>query len=118
MKNISSQAVSNLTYDANGNILSQAQKRLKGNVSEFIDQLTYTYNDYLNRLKNVIDASNDPYTKLGDFRASQTYMAQLGTKTAGATDYDYDVNGNLKLDNNKDIESITYNHLNLPQTII
>lgn len=110
-------SVSNLTYDANGNILSQAQKGLKGNVSNYIDQLKYTYNDYSNRLKNVIDTSNDPQTKLGDFRASQTYMTQLGTKTAGATDYDYDVNGNLKLDNNKDIESISYNHLNLPQTI-
>ncbi|WP_246130020.1 polymorphic toxin type 8 domain-containing protein, partial [Chitinophaga cymbidii] len=33
-------------------------------------------------------------------------------------DYAYDGNGNLKLDNNKDITSITYNHLNLPQRIL
>jgi hypothetical protein len=44
-------------------------------------------------------------------------MTQLGSKTVSATDYEYDVNGNLKQDNNKDIESISYNHLNLPQTI-
>lgn len=112
-------SVSNLTYDQNGNILSQTQKGLKGNVSEIIDQLTYKYNDndQSNQLKNVIDVNNDPQTKLGDFRSSQTYMGQLGTKTTAATDYDYDDNGNLIYDNNKDIASIAYNHLNLPQTI-
>jgi RHS repeat-associated protein len=112
-------SVSNLTYDANGNILSQTQKGLKGNDSEIIDQLTYKYkdNDFSNRLQNVIDGINDPQTKLGDFRSSQAYMTQLGTKTIAATDYDYDDNGNLILDNNKDIASIGYNHLNLPQTI-
>lgn len=45
-------SVSNLTYDQNGNILTQTQKGLKGNTSDFIDQLTYKYNDndYSNRL--------------------------------------------------------------------
>lgn len=106
-------SVSNLTYDQNGNILSQSQKGLKGSSSNFIDQLTYKYkeNDYSNRLQNVVDGSNDPQTKLGDFKYA-------GTKTTTANDYDYDVNGNLNLDNNKDIQSITYNHLNLPQEII
>src|SRR5207344_1815662 len=33
------------------------------------------------------------------------------------TDYGYYENGNLKLDNNKNISSITYNHLNLPSVI-
>ncbi len=32
-------------------------------------------------------------------------------------DYLYDANGNLNLDNNKAISSITYNHLNLPSVI-
>ena len=32
-------------------------------------------------------------------------------------DYTYDANGNLNLDNNKAISSITYNHLNLPTAI-
>ena len=39
--------------------------------------------------------------KLGDFK-----------DVAGATDYSYDVNGNMTLDNNKGITQITYNHLN------
>jgi RHS repeat-associated protein len=111
-------SVSNLTYDANGNMLTQSQKGLKGGTSDFIDQLSYNYLPNSNRLKNVIDASNDVQTTLGDFRASQAYMNMLGgTKTTAAVDYNYDVNGNLSRDNNKDITSITYNHLNLPQII-
>jgi RHS repeat-associated protein len=39
------------------------------------------------------------------------------SKTDQAIDYNYDDNGNLIVDRNKDIESITYNHLNLPQKI-
>ncbi|HEU4606516.1 MAG TPA: DUF6443 domain-containing protein, partial [Chitinophagaceae bacterium] len=60
-------SVSNLTYDANGNILAQKQKGWKLTGSDFIDQLSYTYSPSSNKLKNVIDASNDVNTKLGDF---------------------------------------------------
>ncbi|MBL7733769.1 MAG: RHS repeat-associated core domain-containing protein [Chitinophagaceae bacterium] len=45
---------------------------------------------------------------LGDFKD--------GANT-GTDDYSYDLNGNLVLDNNKNISSITYNHLNLPSVI-
>ncbi|OQP38895.1 hypothetical protein A4H97_19520 [Niastella yeongjuensis] len=111
-------SVSNLTYDANGNILTQTQKGLKVSSSDYIDQLHYTYLPNSNRLQNVVDDKNDAQTKLGDFRTSQDYINILGgTKTAAATDYDYDPNGNLTVDQNKDITAITYNHLNLPQTI-
>jgi len=101
---------SNLTYDANGNILSMNQKGFKLNGSSLIDQLTYTYQNNLtsNKLVQVNDASNDPNSKLGDFHYS-------GTKQA--TDYNYDGSGNLILDNNKAISGITYNHLNLPLQI-
>lgn len=111
-------SVSNLTYDLNGNILTQTQRGLKVTGSDYIDQLTYKYKDNSNRLKNVIDGSNDTQTKLGDFRSSQAYMTELkNVKTDQAVDYDYDLNGNLSFDKNKDILSIIYNHLNLPQTI-
>ena len=98
----------NLTYDANGNILSMNQKGFKINGSGLIDQLTYTYQANSNKLSKVNDAVNDPTSKLGDFHYT-------GTKQA--TDYSYDGNGNLTLDNNKTISAITYNYLNLPNQV-
>jgi RHS repeat-associated protein len=56
------------------------------------------------RLRRTRDAA----TKLGDFHD--------GTN-GGTDDYSYDGNGNLTLDNNKAISSITYNYLNLPNVI-
>ncbi len=98
-------------YDANGNIKAMTQYGFKlGTPSTTpIDNLTYNYTLNTNKLLQVTDANNDNTSKLGDFK----YDA--ATKTA--TDYTYDVNGNLKLDNNKKISSITYNHLNLPLLI-
>ena len=102
-------SVDGLTYDANGNILSQNQKGWKVGGSSYIDQLSYSYSASSNKLLSVTDASNDNASKLGDFK----YDA--ATKTS--TDYSYDANGNLILDNNKKISSISYNYLNLPGAI-
>ncbi|PSL19288.1 DUF6443 domain-containing protein [Chitinophaga ginsengisoli] len=101
--------VSNLSYDANGNIKSMWQKGMIGVVSDTIDQLTYSYGASSNKLLSVTDGkSNKTATaKLGDFRD--------GTNTGN--DYAYDGNGNLVTDLNKNISSITYNHLNLPSLI-
>jgi RHS repeat-associated protein len=98
-------------YDANGNILQMNQMGLKpnANTSALIDQLNYTYYSGSNKLKAVTDAVNDNNSTLGDFK----YNA--GSKTT--TDYNYDTNGNMTQDNNKGISTITYNYLNLPQTI-
>ncbi|MFY7885135.1 MAG: DUF6443 domain-containing protein, partial [Dolichospermum sp.] len=110
-------------YDANGNILQMQQWGLKLTGSVQIDNLSYTYLGESNKLKNVIDANNETNTYLGDFRSSIKYMQSLGgTKSNTANDYIYDANGNLTKDLNKDIgnsstNGITYNHLNLPQTI-
>lgn len=114
-------------YDDNGNIKQMQQWGLKINTSDKIDNLKYTYLTGTNKLKSVTDFSNDATTKLGDFRTAATHT-QSGTKALlnanstpaqfdAITDYTYDVNGNLNLDNNKGITSITYNYLNLPQTI-
>ena len=99
-----------MTYDANGNIMTMNQKGLKLNISPTIDQLTYTYTLNTNRLAKVADAALPVVDngKLGDFKD--------GTNGTG-NDYNYDVNGNLTLDHNKAISSITYNHLNLPLVI-
>jgi RHS repeat-associated protein len=99
---------SNLSYDANGNILSMNQKGFLVGGSTLIDQLTYSYQANSNKLSQVTDAVNNPTSKLGDFH-------YIGSK--GSYDYTYDGNGNLSIDNNKAIDNITYNYLNLPQLV-
>ena len=97
-----------LTYDANGNILTMNQKGFTVGGSSLIDQLTYAYQTNSNKLSQVTDAVNNPTSLLGDFHYP-------GSK--GSYDYTYDGNGNLMLDNNKAIDKITYNYLNLPQLV-
>jgi RHS repeat-associated protein len=96
-------------YDANGNIKQMQQWGLKVAGPAQIDNLTYTTITNTNKLQAVSDAFNDNTSKLGDFKYDPA------TKTA--TDYSYDVNGNLVADKNKAITGITYNHLNLPLII-
>lgn len=100
--------VSNLAYDANGNIKTMKQMGLITTTSGTVDNLTYTYQNsgYSNKLDNVTD-NGGTTTKLGDFKDAHP----------GAGDYTYDGNGNLKKDLNKAISSITYNYLNLPELI-
>jgi len=102
-------SVSNLTFDANGNIITMNQAGLKINTSPTIDQLTYGYIANSNRLAKVTDAIvTADNGKLGDFKDG----------TNGTTDdYTYDVNGNMLTDKNKKIDWIDYNYLNLPQGI-
>jgi len=73
-----------------------------------IDQLAYSYLPNSNKLLQVTDTANDADSKLGDFHVKGTVQP---------TGYDYDLNGNLKLDNNKGIDQISYNYLNLPEQI-
>lgn len=111
-------SVNGLNYDANGNILTMKQVGWKLGGSITIDSLLYNYYTSSNQLKNVIDGTNDTATKLGDFRSSHAYMTSLGNnKRDTVTDYTFDNNGNLLLDNNKDIANIRYNFLNLPDSI-
>jgi RHS repeat-associated protein len=101
-------SVSDLNYDANGNILRMIQHGFRiGQPTQPIDDLTYAYNPNSNRLLQVTDAVNDENSVLGDF-----YY-----KTKGTTDYSYDGNGNLILDNNRNIDGISYDYLNFPQQI-
>jgi RHS repeat-associated protein len=102
-------SVSNLTYDLNGNILSMSQKGFKiGSPGATIDSLIYNYQVGSNKLYQVQDLANDTASLLGDFHYK-------GLKQD--SDYSYDGNGNLVLDNNKNIDSVAYNSLNLPQYI-
>lgn len=101
--------VDNLQYDANGNIMTMRQYGLKGNSSSVIDEMAYSYKPSSNQLLAVTESAaiNTTDNKLGDFT----------DKNRTPDDYDYDVNGNLKLDKNKSIGAISYNHLNLPLVI-
>lgn len=96
-------------YDDNGNIRRMDQWGLKVTGSTQIDQLVYNYkdNEKSNRLRKVTDGIMVD-NKLGDFKD--------GTNTS-IDDYEYDGNGNMISDQNKGITSISYNHLNLPQSI-
>ena len=111
-------------YDANGNIKAMNQHGLTLNTSQLIDEFNYTYLSNSNKLKSVRDNVNNPLSVLGDFKTSVNHPMNID-KTGATTqaerdliiDYDYDANGNLTLDQNKDISSITYNYLNLPEVI-
>lgn len=72
-----------------------------------IDDLTMTYDG--NRLKKVSDQCEElSYAGAMDFKDGAD----------GAVEYTYDANGNMTSDRNKGISSITYNMLNLPQTVL
>ena len=97
-------------YDANGNIKRMQQWGLKIFSSSQIDDLVYTYNTGSNKLLKVGDGiTGTDNGKLGDFKD--------GSGGAASNDYSYDVNGNMNVDNNKNITSIAYNYLNLPSVI-
>ncbi|MFT3982217.1 MAG: DUF6443 domain-containing protein [Ferruginibacter sp.] len=98
----------NDAYDANGNIKKMQQWGLKINSSTQVDNLNYQYTSGSNKLLSVTEQTlGTTDNKLGDFT----------DKNSSNDDYSYDVNGNLTLDKNKSISSITYNHLNLPAVI-
>ncbi len=85
---------SEYSYDGNGNIISLERRNNKGS---HIDSLTYSYDG--NQLQEVADVADS----LGFYDGN----------TSG-NDYAYDANGNMVKDRNKGIDSIYYNHLNLP----
>ncbi len=97
-----------LAYDVNGNIKRMQQWGLKITGSTQIDDLSYSYSNEGNKLRRVTDLYSDNSTKLGDFKD--------GLYNSG-DDYDFDANGNLTLDHNKEISSISYNHLNLVSSV-
>jgi RHS repeat-associated protein len=92
-------------YDKNGNIMMLSRYGDSDNqIGNFtIDNLRYTYLPNSNKLLNVKD---DFYNTSG-FNDGNTV----------GDDYDYDTNGNMTVDRNKNITNITYNHLNLPTKI-
>ena len=108
----------NYSYEANGNIRSLKRESTIAGTKTTIDNLTYDYGLGLglagtgNQLLRVQDTAGDQGQ--GDFVDGNT----------SAVDYKYDYNGNMVWDKNKEIylnndntKAITYNHLNLPETV-
>ena len=96
-----------LSYDKNGNI--QSLVRNGGMESQttvpIMDVLTYQYDTTIkNKLIKVTDAT------------ANTEGFKDGADTT--EEYGYDPNGNMTRDDNKNIRSIVYNHLNLPTKIV
>lgn len=101
-----------INYDLNGNLLSILQKGvIAGTATPVeVDKLAYSYALYSNKLTAVTDNTAQTSTngKSGDFKD--------GTNSTG-DDYAYDNNGNMVLDNNKAVSSISYNFLDKPELI-
>ncbi len=97
--------LSNVSYDKMGNILSLNRKgHTNAGATTFgdMDILSYMY-DTGNKLLKVTDTG------------SKDHGFKDGTNTND--DFEYDANGNMIIDRNKGITGITYNHLNLPETV-
>ncbi len=106
-----------IQYDANGNIKQLSRYQEVGGQAKLIDQLTYAYGDKGNQLLNVSDGGDD--TSLNDPDPKITRIKDLGFRDGNISDqdYTYDPNGNMISDQNKGIDHISYNHLNLPQLV-
>jgi len=90
-----------VNYDENGNI-SNLVRKLSGVEA---DGLTYSYNSAGSQLLSVTDTNASP---------SAGFFKDLNTT---GNDYAYDQNGNMTKDLNKNIGNITYNHLDLVNTV-
>jgi len=107
-------------YDDNGNMTYLPRANLISITNgikyyNYVDALYYSYSG--NRLQAVTDYSG--YVKPGDAIADDFYRADRLTASGTSNiHYDYDANGSLIRDDNKDISTITYNHLNLPEKIL
>ncbi|MGD1840300.1 MAG: DUF6443 domain-containing protein, partial [Thermonemataceae bacterium] len=106
-------SVRNLTYDANGNLLTLKRKGLTDDLDGTYgdtDDLTYTYEG--NQLVAVEDAITTDGA-LGDFQNRNAYNPENNP----VKDFTYDANGNLLSDANNKVVSITYNFLDQPEII-
>jgi RHS repeat-associated protein len=105
-------------YDENGNILQMQQMGYKLGGSLLIDNLFYGYLPNSNKLRSVTETSTYSDEGLGDFYKSRV-RPNRNIFNGIRTDYNYDVNGNMTKDWNKDItiDGMEYNYLNLPTKV-
>jgi len=96
-------------YDLNGNI--KQLDRFHGSWNR-VDQLAYSYAD----ANNGNTADGNHLHKVVD-NIFNNVPVGFKDKDNWFNDYNYDANGNLTNDYNKDISSIQYNYLNLPSVV-
>jgi RHS repeat-associated protein len=96
----------NFTYDKMGNILTLKRKK---NYT-LIDDLVFHYsnNEKSNQLQYVDD---------GGATQSQYLIKEYQNKSNTQAEFEYDANGNMKKDLDRDIATIQYNMLNLPDVV-
>ncbi|WKN43205.1 DUF6443 domain-containing protein [Tunicatimonas pelagia] len=95
--------VSNLAYDKNGNITALRRNAADGST---MDDLVYGYGTGNNRSNQLVSVEDAGVDTLGFMDGSTV-----------AIEYLYDGSGNLTQDLNKSLDSIGYNHLNLPELV-
>lgn len=93
---------SGVTYDLNGNIKTLLRTDEDGTLMDYLKYDYGLHDTRSNRLRSVTDTGTS---------------AGFSDSVATTDDYTYDANGNMTGDINKEITSITYNHLNLPETV-
>jgi RHS repeat-associated protein len=104
-------SVPSIQYDLNGNITAMSQKGLvSGGVAD-MDIISYNYDPQTNQIAWISDAGvSTTGTSLPDFKDLSTLQ--------NSTEYDYDNNGNLKIDRDKNIITpIIYTYDNKPMNI-
>ena len=94
------------TYDKQGNI---AYLTRTNNGSTTMDNLTFKYSG--NQVINVGDSKGSQHL------VSLKEYQNLSTAASNITEFYYDKNGNMTSDSDRNIVSIRYNILNLPDTI-
>ena len=98
-----------INYDHNGNIINLQRCGYCGSDYGMLDDLTYYYDG--NRVIGV----NDNIVSYCGFKDNGHYFDP--NNPTATKEYFYDGNGNMFNDRNKGINSILYNHLNLPTII-
>lgn len=90
--------VSNLTYDANGNLLSLNRNKYFDSSSSDMDEFTYNYNGLTNQLNHVTDAITAA-TNVDDLKTQQpdnyeyNSIGQLVKNTEEGVEYIYNASG-------------------------
>lgn len=101
------------TYDKNGNI-KQLLRLNDNNISEWEDYPDYEFNDILRMAYN-----GNQLMEVSDMEGSQNLFSVKEYHDLNSTenDFAYDANGNMTKDLDRDIVTIRYNLLNLPEIV-